>query len=167
MFTQVAEYSLAIVGVRQVLPSTSARSCAFWLDIQLTCSTTMLLRIYQVISIGHLSAGPIDLAASSLASMTASVSAFSILQGIASARTSSPCFPPFEGPLLTSSSGSAEVFYSSVDTLLPAAWTSSDPTRVGLWTQRVAIICLGAMLPIIEIWWNAESVSPPRTNPPV
>lgn len=88
------------------------------------------LIIASVISIGHLSAGPIDLAASSLASMTASVSAFSILQGIA----------------------------SSLDTLLPAAWTSSDPSRVGLWTQRVSVIALGAMPSIFTIWFNAESI---------
>lgn len=41
--------------------------------------------------------------------MTASVSCFSILQGLATA----------------------------MDTLLPAAWTSSDPSRVGLWAQRM------------------------------
>jgi len=65
------------------------------------------LVLASVISIGHLSTT--DLAASSLASMTASVTCFSILQGMASA----------------------------LDTLLPAAWTSEDPTRVGLWTQRM------------------------------
>jgi hypothetical protein len=27
----------------------------------------------------------------------------------------------------------------TVDTLLPAAWTSSDPSRVGLWTQRMYV----------------------------
>ena len=84
----------------------------------------------SVISIGHLSVGPNDLAASSLASMTASVSAFSILQGIA----------------------------SSLDTLLPAAWTSSDPSRVGLWAQRVSVIVLGAMPMIGFVWFNAEHI---------
>ncbi|KAK4685500.1 multidrug resistance protein, MATE family, partial [Tremellales sp. Uapishka_1] len=58
------------------------------------------LVLASVVSIGHL--GTTDLAASSLANMTASVSCFSILQGLATA----------------------------LDTLLPAAWTSSDPSRV-------------------------------------
>lgn len=42
--------------------------------------------------------------------MTASVSGFSILQGFASA----------------------------LDTLLPSAWTSSNPQLVGLWSQRMS-----------------------------
>ena len=41
--------------------------------------------------------------------MTASVTGFSIMQG----------------------------FVSSLDTLLPSAWTSSNPQLVGLWCQRV------------------------------
>jgi hypothetical protein len=100
------------------------------LPIMLTQLAEYSLIIVSVISIGHLSVGPIDLAASSLASMTASVSAFSILQGIA----------------------------SSLDTLLPAAWTSSDPSRVGLWTQRVSVIALGAMPMICSVWFNAEAI---------
>lgn len=65
------------------------------------------LVIASVVSIGHISTTA--LAAISLGSMTASVSAFSIIQGLTSA----------------------------LDTLLPSAWTSSQPQLVGLWTQRM------------------------------
>lgn len=68
------------------------------------------LVLASVISIGHL--GTTDLAASSLGSMTSSVTCFAILQGMSSA----------------------------LDTLLPAAWTSDDPTRVGVWTQRMCVV---------------------------
>lgn len=86
------------------------------------------LILASVISIGHL--GTVDLAASSLAGMTASVTAFSILQGMASA----------------------------LDTLLPAAWTSSDPTRVGLWTQRMFIVAGVSLIPMYLLWFQAESI---------
>lgn len=65
------------------------------------------LVIASVISIGHIST--IALAGITLGSMTASVTGFSVLQGLASA----------------------------LDTLLPPAWTSSEPRLVGLWTQRM------------------------------
>ncbi|KAG6864899.1 hypothetical protein C0991_006469 [Blastosporella zonata] len=61
----------------------------------------------SVVSIGHISTTA--LAAISLGSMTANVTAFSIIQGFASA----------------------------LDTMLPSAWTSSQPQFVGLWTQRM------------------------------
>ena len=62
----------------------------------------------SVISVGHLSTTA--LAAISLGSMTANVSGFSIIQGFASA----------------------------LDTMLPSAWTSSQPYLVGLWAQRMS-----------------------------
>ncbi|WWC70853.1 uncharacterized protein I206_104805 [Kwoniella pini CBS 10737] len=86
------------------------------------------LNLASVVSIGHL--GTTELAASSLASMTAAVSSFSILQGLCTA----------------------------MDTLLPAAWTSSDPSRVGLWTQRMAVVLTVSMIPMFMIWWNIEGV---------
>ncbi|ORX37338.1 mate-domain-containing protein [Kockovaella imperatae] len=86
------------------------------------------LVLASVVSIGHL--GTTELAASSLASMTASVSSFSILQGMA----------------------------TSLDTLLPAAWTSSDPSRVGLWTQRQAVVTAMTMIPMFVLWWNVEGI---------
>ena len=65
------------------------------------------LLVAGTVSIGHLSTNA--LAAATLGSMTASVTGFSIMQG----------------------------FLSSLDTLLPSAWTSSNPQLVGLWCQRV------------------------------
>lgn len=63
----------------------------------------------SVISIGHIST--IALAAATLGFMTASVSGLSIIQGMA----------------------------STLDTLLPSAWTSDQPQLVGLWTQRMGV----------------------------
>jgi MATE family multidrug resistance protein len=61
----------------------------------------------SVVTIGHLSTTA--LASITLGSMTASVSGFSIIQGLSSA----------------------------LDTVLPSAWTSSQPTMVGIWTHRM------------------------------
>jgi MATE family multidrug resistance protein len=77
------------------------------------CSTHLLeysLVIASVVSVGHLSTE--GLAASTLGSMTASVSGLSIVQGFASA----------------------------LDSLLPQAWTSDRPENVGLWTQRMVVV---------------------------
>lgn len=82
--------------------------------IRLTINTRALLLEYSlvivsVISIGHLSTTA--LAAVSLGSMTATVSGLSVIQG----------------------------FVSALDTMLPSAWTSSQPQLVGLWTQRMSL----------------------------
>ena len=58
-------------------------------------------------SIGHLST--IALAASSLGMMTAGVTGYSIIVGLT----------------------------STLDTMLPSAWTSPQPQLVGLWAQRM------------------------------
>jgi MATE family multidrug resistance protein len=86
------------------------------------------LSLASVISIGHL--GTEQLAASSLANMTASVTCFSIVQGLATA----------------------------LDTLLPAAWTSNDPSRVGLWTQRMAVVMAVAIIPMFVLWFSIERI---------
>lgn len=65
------------------------------------------LLVAGTIAIGHVSTN--SLAAASLATMTASVSGFSVMQG----------------------------FVSALDTLLPSAWTSSQPNLVGLWCLRI------------------------------
>lgn len=111
------------------------------------CRTQMLeysLMIASVISIGHISTEA--LAASTLGSMTASVSGLSIIHGFASA----------------------------LDSLLPQAWTSGRPQHVGLWTQRMMLLMsvilivsddtflivialkFDAVQPILAIWLNAE-----------
>ena len=61
----------------------------------------------SVVAIGHVSTAA--LAASTLATMTAGVTGYSIIVG----------------------------FASTLDTLLPSAWTSSQPKLVGLWSQRM------------------------------
>ena len=65
------------------------------------------LVVVSVISIGHISTTA--LASISLGSMTASVSGYSVLQGLISA----------------------------LDTVLPSVWTSNQPQLVGLWAQRM------------------------------
>ncbi|KAF5349339.1 hypothetical protein D9758_011758 [Tetrapyrgos nigripes] len=82
----------------------------------------------SVLSIGHLSTTA--LAAISLGSMTANVTALSIIQG----------------------------FISALDTMLPAAWTSRSPELVGLWSQRMAVVLAVALIPMLTVWWNAEVI---------
>ncbi|KAF9459120.1 MATE efflux family protein [Collybia nuda] len=82
----------------------------------------------SVISIGHLSTTA--LAAISLGSMTASVSGFSIIQG----------------------------FTSALDTMLPPAWTSSQPQLVGLWAQRMTVVMSVVLMPVFLTWFNAENI---------
>jgi len=86
------------------------------------------LVIASVVSIGHLSTE--GLAASTLGSMTASVTGLSIIQGFASA----------------------------LDSLLPQAWTSERPENVGLWTQRMVVVMSVTIVPILFIWQSAESI---------
>jgi MATE family multidrug resistance protein len=63
--------------------------------------------VVSVMCIGHIST--LALAAATLGSMTAAVTGYSIVQG----------------------------FGSTLETLLPSAWTSDRPHMVGLWTQRM------------------------------
>ncbi|KIL64533.1 hypothetical protein M378DRAFT_162975 [Amanita muscaria Koide BX008] len=86
------------------------------------------LVITSVVSIGHLSTTA--LAAISLGSMTAGVTAFSIIQGLVSA----------------------------LDTMLPSAWTSQDPRLVGLWTQRMTVVIAFSLIPMYLLWFNAEQI---------
>ncbi|GBE87674.1 Uncharacterized transporter [Sparassis crispa] len=86
------------------------------------------LVIASVVSIGHLSTTA--LAASTLGSMTASVSGFSIVQG----------------------------FASTLDTMLPSAWTSSQPNLVGLWSQRMVVVMTAVLMPILLVWFNSETI---------
>ncbi|KAI9497640.1 mate-domain-containing protein [Zychaea mexicana] len=88
------------------------------------------LQLASVFTLGHL--GPTELAASALASMFASVSAWSIALGTATA----------------------------LDTLCSQAWTGArDKTLVGVHLQRalviLAMIFFGFVVPI---WWNATRV---------
>ncbi|KAL5634052.1 hypothetical protein ACGC1H_006027 [Rhizoctonia solani] len=82
----------------------------------------------SAVSLGHLSTEA--LAASSLSSITATVTGLSVVHGFASA----------------------------LDSLLPQAWTSDQPEKVGLWAQRMVIVMFINALPIAAIWLNAESI---------
>jgi MATE family multidrug resistance protein len=62
----------------------------------------------SVVSIGHLST--VALAAATIGFMTANVTGLSVIQGLV----------------------------STLDTMLPGAWTSDQPQLVGLWTQRMS-----------------------------
>ncbi|KIP09793.1 hypothetical protein PHLGIDRAFT_116113 [Phlebiopsis gigantea 11061_1 CR5-6] len=119
-------------------PESGARPNVVWEEIRIltkyalpVCGTHLLeysLVVASVISIGHLSTTA--LAASTLGSMTASVSGYSIMQGFASA----------------------------LDTMLPSAWTSTQPQLVGLWSQRMAVVSAACLFPILLIWFNSESI---------
>lgn len=99
----------------------------YTLPIFATHVLELSLSVASVFSLGHL--GTVELAAASLASMTANVSGFSVISG----------------------------FISALDTLLPSAYTQ-QPKSVGLWTQRMGII-LAVLLPfVITVWMNAEAV---------
>lgn len=86
------------------------------------------LDIAAVISIGHLSTA--NLAAATLGSMTATVTGHSIITGLA----------------------------STLDTVLPSAWTSPEPRLIGLWCQRMAIVMAVFLIPITAIWLNVETI---------
>ncbi|KAG2752800.1 MATE efflux family protein [Suillus brevipes Sb2] len=84
--------------------------------------------IASIVAIGHISTPA--LAAATLAFMTASVSGYAIVQGLVSA----------------------------LDTLLPAAWTSSHPQLVGLWSQRMLVVTAATLVPVFMVWFNVESI---------
>ncbi|KAB5592879.1 MATE efflux family protein [Ceratobasidium theobromae] len=84
--------------------------------------------VVSVISIGRLSTKM--LAGSALGSLTVLVTGTSMVQG----------------------------FVSALDSLLPQAWTSGNPTHVGLWAQRMVILLGLLIIPIIGLWQNIEPV---------
>lgn len=86
------------------------------------------LPLVSVMSIGHLSTT--DLAASALGNMTAAVTGYAFLQG----------------------------YISALDLVMPTAWTSSQPERVGFWLQRATICVSVLLIPIVAIWFNAEAI---------
>ncbi|KAG8874171.1 hypothetical protein FRB97_006099 [Tulasnella sp. 331] len=91
---------------------------------------TSLSSIASVVSIGHLST--IELAASTLGSMTASVTGYSIVVGMVSA----------------------------LDSLLPQAWGSvGDQKRlVGLWSLRMTVVIAVTLVPIVLVWHASEDI---------
>lgn len=106
--------------------------CVILVNYSLPVFVTHLLEysliVASVVSIGHVST--VALAAATLGSMTASVSGYTIIQGLSSA----------------------------LDTLLPAAWASGQPQMVGLWSQRMLVVTAVTIIPVLMIWFNAESI---------
>lgn len=84
------------------------------------------LSVASIVSIGHISTEA--LAAATLSSMTASVTGLSILMG----------------------------FSTSLDTMLPPAWTSANPSLVGLWTLRMTVLM--TILMIVSCILKLENV---------
>lgn len=82
----------------------------------------------SVVSIGHIST--VALAAATIGFMTANVTGLSIIHGLV----------------------------STLDTMLPGAWTSDQPQLVGLWTQRMAVVVAFTLIPMFVIWFNAEPI---------
>ncbi|KAG1807494.1 MATE efflux family protein [Suillus subaureus] len=72
----------------------------------------------------------VALAAATIGFMTANVTGLSIIHGLV----------------------------STLDTMLPGAWTSDQPHLVGLWTQRMTIVVAVALIPMFAIWCNAEPI---------
>ncbi|KAI8070380.1 mate-domain-containing protein [Gongronella butleri] len=87
------------------------------------------LQLASVFTLGHL--GATELGAAALASMFASVTAWSLAMGSTTA----------------------------LDTLCSQAWTGAkDKTLVGVHLQRSLVILALMFVPIACIWWNGESV---------
>ncbi|KAB5592878.1 transport protein [Ceratobasidium theobromae] len=109
------------------------RAIGCWRDVLTEIRLLMrysvpVICVVSVISIGHLSTKM--LAGSALASLTVAVTGASVIQGFASA----------------------------LDSLLPQAWTSGNPTHVGLWAQRMVVLMAFLIMPIAVLWQNIEPV---------
>ncbi|KAJ3869834.1 mate-domain-containing protein [Lentinula novae-zelandiae] len=91
------------------------------------------LLITSVLAVGHL--GKVELAACTLGSMTANVTSFSIVIGMGGA----------------------------LDTVLPGVWGANkiklaDSRLFGLWCQRMGVLYLFLLVPMLCIWLNAEGI---------
>lgn len=118
----------APVSLKSVLCHEGAILAGYAIPAFVTHFLEYSLLMAPIISIGHLSTTA--LAAGTLASMTASVTGLTI----------------------------AHSFASALDTMLPPAWTSGNPSLVGLWTQRMLVIIVVLNIPILTVWWNAERI---------
>ncbi|KAG8887704.1 hypothetical protein FRB98_009149 [Tulasnella sp. 332] len=102
---------------------------SYALPILVTQLLEYSLLMSSVVTLGHLST--MALAASTLGSMTASVSGFTIIVGMASA----------------------------LDSLLPQAWgTPGGQKAVGLWTLRMTVVVAATLVPIYCIWMASENI---------
>lgn len=78
--------------------------------------------------VGHI--GTVELAASSLASMTSNVVALSVIQG----------------------------FCSALDTLCTQSYTSSRPKDTSLHALRTFVVLMMLLIPQVVVFWNGESI---------
>ncbi|KAG0149555.1 hypothetical protein CROQUDRAFT_653357 [Cronartium quercuum f. sp. fusiforme G11] len=86
------------------------------------------LLIVSVLSVGHL--GTTELAAASLANITANCAALSIIIG----------------------------FVSALDTLCPQAYTSPNPERTSLYAIRTSILLIFLFIPEFIIFWHSKPI---------
>lgn len=88
------------------------------------------LEMAALFSVGHL--GKVELGAVSLASMTANVTGFAMIQGIA----------------------------TCLDTLCSQAYGAGKPKLVGLYVQKCVVLTLVFMIPIFLLWYRADALLP-------
>lgn len=86
------------------------------------------LTVASIFAVGHL--GKTYLAAVSLATMTATMTAFSLIQGLA----------------------------TCLDTLCPQAYGAGNYKLVGLYLQKCVVLCLLLFVPIAAMWWRADDL---------
>ncbi|KAF9059686.1 mate-domain-containing protein [Rhodocollybia butyracea] len=110
------------------------------------------LIITSVLAVGHL--GKLELAACTLGSMTANVTAFSIIIGLAGALDT--VLPGIWGASAARDSASGTGQTGQGTEL--NKYKVSDSRLLGLWCQRMAVIYLIFFVPMLCIWLNAESI---------
>lgn len=99
-------------------------------SLPMTCTLflEMGISLTTVLALGH--SGTVPLAASSLASMTANISAFAVISGAVGA----------------------------LDTILPPALASDHPDQVGTWAQRMFVLLSLILPPMAVLWYNIEPI---------
>lgn len=123
----LADHTYTPEESRKVLDRELRILTRFTFPVWATHLLELSLSIVSVLSLGHL--GTVELAASSMAGMTANVTGFSIISGLVCA----------------------------LDTLLPASYTR-HPKMMGIWTQRVGVIIAFVIPLIVTLWVNADKV---------
>ena len=101
---------------------------SFLLPIWITQLFEYSLNVASVVTLSHL--GTIELAVTSLCSLTAVITGIGIIQG----------------------------FATGLDSLLATSYSSANPQLCGLWSCRMFILISILLIPISTIWLNAESL---------
>ncbi|PKI83821.1 hypothetical protein MVES1_002326 [Malassezia vespertilionis] len=123
--TQTPHHEAAHGDDKEIIYRELALLSRYTASIWATHLLELSLSMVSVFSLGHL--GTLELAAASLAGMTANVTGFSMISGLVCA----------------------------LDTLLPATYVR-QPRYMGLWTQRVGVVVFCVIPLIILLWLNAE-----------